>query len=276
MTDKGNVVPFGKYKGRLIEELLVDDPKYLEWLSGQPWFRDKFFMLHQVIINRGAEPEETPDHNSLQVLFLDDDFCLWFVRKYKDIDDLVYNKIRSRLNYEVERSKELLVLRQKEEKEKQDSIDYHEKKSEKASWEIASLNNDRKKLDEIKTDIAHLEDLIPNKCLIAEKWSKQSSSSDVAFRFDRYFEVRGIDVVLNGYARSEILDDGHLWQDQFLIEIKPTVSDDYPAVLRQMRANGSKVLFLEQYTGVGATREQFIRTFDTAGIKVIFRDDDAA
>jgi len=183
MTDKGNVVPFGKYKGRLIEELLVDDPKYLEWLSGQPWFRDKFFMLHQVIINRGAEPEETPDHNSLQVLFLDDDFCLWFVRKYKDIDDLVYNKIRSRLNYEVERSKELLVLRQKEEKEKQDSIDYHEKKSEKASWEIASLNNDRKKLDEIKTDIAHLEDLIPNKCLIAEKWSKQSSSSDVAFRF---------------------------------------------------------------------------------------------
>ena len=58
-TDKGaNIVPFGKYKGRLIEELLVDDPNYLEWLSGQDWFRAKYINLHQVIINRGAEPEE--------------------------------------------------------------------------------------------------------------------------------------------------------------------------------------------------------------------------
>jgi hypothetical protein len=36
--------------------------------------------LHQTIINRGAEPEETPDHNSLQVLFLDDEFCMRFAR----------------------------------------------------------------------------------------------------------------------------------------------------------------------------------------------------
>jgi uncharacterized protein (DUF3820 family) len=33
-----NIVPFGKYKGRLIEELLLDDPGYLQWLSGQEWF----------------------------------------------------------------------------------------------------------------------------------------------------------------------------------------------------------------------------------------------
>jgi uncharacterized protein (DUF3820 family) len=49
MTDEGNqgnVVPFGKYKGRLIEELLVDDPAYLQWLSGQDWFRAKFVNLN--------------------------------------------------------------------------------------------------------------------------------------------------------------------------------------------------------------------------------------
>jgi uncharacterized protein (DUF3820 family) len=62
-----NIVPFGKYKGRLIEEVLVDDPGYLQWLAGQVWFRDKFAVLYQVIINRGGEPQDTPEHNALQV-----------------------------------------------------------------------------------------------------------------------------------------------------------------------------------------------------------------
>jgi uncharacterized protein (DUF3820 family) len=38
MTDDpkpSNIVPFGKYKGRLIEEVLVDDPAYIEWLTAQ-------------------------------------------------------------------------------------------------------------------------------------------------------------------------------------------------------------------------------------------------
>lgn len=31
MSDQpANIVPFGKYKGRLIEEVLVDDPAYLQ------------------------------------------------------------------------------------------------------------------------------------------------------------------------------------------------------------------------------------------------------
>jgi uncharacterized protein (DUF3820 family) len=80
MADKGNIMPFGKHKGRLIEEVLVDDPSYLQWLTGQDWFRTKHITLYQVIINRGAEPEETPEHNALQVLFLDDAFCLRLMR----------------------------------------------------------------------------------------------------------------------------------------------------------------------------------------------------
>jgi uncharacterized protein (DUF3820 family) len=54
MTDDpkpSNIVPFGKYKGRLIEEVLVDDPAYIEWLTAQDWFRAQFTVLHQVIIH---------------------------------------------------------------------------------------------------------------------------------------------------------------------------------------------------------------------------------
>jgi hypothetical protein len=70
-----NIIPFGKYKGRSIEELVERDPAYLQWLTSQDWFRDRFVLLHQTIINQGAEPEETPEHNALQVKFLDDEFC---------------------------------------------------------------------------------------------------------------------------------------------------------------------------------------------------------
>jgi hypothetical protein len=57
------------------------------------------------------------------------------------------------------------------------------------------------------------------------------------------------------------------------IEIKPTVSDDYPAILRQMKASRSNVLLLREYAGRGATREQFVLTLASATIRVVFVDE---
>src|SRR5262245_55635383 len=93
--DAPKIIPFGKYKGRLVDEVLVDDPAYLQWLAGQDWFRAKFNILHQVIINRGAEPEETPEHNAMQVKFLDDEFCLRFLRHLRPRVEV---EVRSKLN----------------------------------------------------------------------------------------------------------------------------------------------------------------------------------
>ena len=192
MTDdakQGNIIPFGKYKGRLIEELLVDDPAYLHWLANQDWFRAKFMILHQVIINRGAEPEETPDHNALQVKFLDDEFCLKFLR--------------------------------------------------------------------------HLE---PD-CMHAPPSE---------FLFERGFEVQGIDVLLIVRSMSRYTNwNGSAiepWKGarRFDIELKPIVGDDYPAVLRQMKRTGAKVLVVGEYTGTGATREQFVKTMTIEGVRVVF------
>jgi uncharacterized protein (DUF3820 family) len=180
MTDQANVVPFGKYKGRGIEELLINDPAYLQWLVSQDWFRTKFVALYQTIINRGAEPEETPEHNALQVLFLDDGFCRRVIRHLEP------------------------------------------------GWKVLDI------------------------------WKS--------------FEVTGADVELTISISVPHVPDGEC-RRRIRIEIKPTVSDDYPAVLRQMRRAETKVLFLEQYTGKGATREQFIQTFKTANIAVVFRDE---
>jgi uncharacterized protein (DUF3820 family) len=49
-------MPFGKYKGRLLEEIFVDDPSYLDWLAAQDWFHTEFEGLYAAIINFDAEP----------------------------------------------------------------------------------------------------------------------------------------------------------------------------------------------------------------------------
>jgi hypothetical protein len=76
MTDpaKGEVVPFGKYKGQPVEVLLADQG-YRDWLMAQDWFRNRFGAIYQTVINYGAEPQETPEHNEMQAAFLDDDRC---------------------------------------------------------------------------------------------------------------------------------------------------------------------------------------------------------
>lgn len=69
MTEPG-IVPFGKYKGRPIEYMLADR-SYCEWLAAQPWFRDRFAPVYNIIIGAGTEPQDSPEHNAMQARFLD-------------------------------------------------------------------------------------------------------------------------------------------------------------------------------------------------------------
>ena len=69
------VVPFGKYKGQPVE-VLANDKGYCEWLMSQGDFLDRYGSIKTLIINNFKEPEDTPDHNRLQAMFLDDEFCL--------------------------------------------------------------------------------------------------------------------------------------------------------------------------------------------------------
>ena len=73
------LVPFGKYKGQPIEVMQMDT-RYCEWLATQDWFREQYGNVYnQVIINNFTEPSETPEHNRLQMRFLDEAFIDRFV-----------------------------------------------------------------------------------------------------------------------------------------------------------------------------------------------------
>jgi hypothetical protein len=120
-------------------------------------------------------------------------------------------------------------------------------------------------------------------------------TNGLSVSFKRVFEaplagrVPPIDVVLTAHFHAERTGElsyrpGYSHYEQYFnygnhvtealaIELKPTVSDDYPAALRQMRANGAAILLLREYTGRGATRQQFVQTFATAGKRVVFLDE---
>lgn len=73
-TNESKIVPFGKYRGSSIDEVMVRDPSYCEWLAAQPWVREKFQNLHLTIINTGAEPQDSPEHNLMQARLADNDY----------------------------------------------------------------------------------------------------------------------------------------------------------------------------------------------------------
>jgi hypothetical protein len=359
MSDTPNVIPFGKHRGKLVEELLVDDPKYVEWLSGQDWFRDKFSILYQVIINRGPETQETPEHNALQVLFLDDGFCTafidamkpgWRIDPRRELIEQVKLKLEKAISsheeeikcakreelerielikglIETQKSKEpkLIECTERERKELELMLVEHAKRKRKAegifppqeTWEERAERAKREELRRAEREQRDVEGTISSYQQDLERWLKNNHERIALTRrslekwldyqlnvlpkideltFDitheRSFEKGGIDVRL----RSSITSREHLpdvygngcpifhgdglpvrptsYATEILsIEIKPTIGDDYPAVLRQMLANHSEWLFVGAFRASGATREQFVKTFEASGKRVIFRED---
>jgi hypothetical protein len=265
-----NIVPFGKYKGRDILEVLETDPSYLQWLTGQEWFRDRYVYLHQTIINRGSEPEDTPEHNALQVLFLDHAFCLKFCLA---LDDKLDDKIRSQLESERGEHSRRAAKNLRE-------AEYRMKSAARRLADAEGRNyGETYQETHDKAAAAFQERTL--QCTVIDR-----PITGIEFSFHPEFEDAGIDVRLKvgaasinhrgltelvhkiSYDTETVWPPGHSFT--LCIEIKPTVGDDYPAVLRQMKRNGSTVLFLKSYTGQGATREQFLQTFTISKFRVVF------
>lgn len=252
-----NIVPFGKYKGQPVETLAQDKP-YLEWLSSQDWFRERYSGIYTLIVNNFTEPSETPEHNSLQVLFLDDEFCFSFLKatsaqwmaelKAKPLQ-IAREKIAAKLQY-IEH-------------------EYDEAIKRSISKDNPYLRDSAQRLAKESAEMRRLLDAIPLELTYSVRWVKE-------------FELKGIDVMLTCNVKSleqipNTYDLKLLWNNEdfkhFEIEIKPAVGDDYPAILRQMKASKSKYLFTQRYTGVGATKDQFVQTMKLSGITVVFQDD---
>jgi hypothetical protein len=195
VADRSNVIPFGKYKGQEVDAVRVVDPAYLEWLVAQAWFAEKFRPIYQTIVVAPKESEDTPEHNSLQIRFLDKHFRSAF------------------LNF-----------------------------------------------------------------LCLSEWGAGFEEALAVFNWhDVEFEVLGWDVRISlQYRDQRKTRVGPV----FWIECKPTVGDDFPSILRQIKKQASAlgkidkdhhefVLLVESFAASNVQNEEIERMFLSSDVKIV-------
>lgn len=99
MNDEKTIMNFGKYKGKEIEEIICVDRKYIEWLMGQEWFKTKFEKTYNIVVNyfNPEKNENTPEHNKLQIRFLNKELPLKLTKKF--YGDLYFDILRETFRY---------------------------------------------------------------------------------------------------------------------------------------------------------------------------------
>lgn len=256
-----DTVPFGRYRGKPVEDMLADTD-YMAWLEGQPWFRARFAHL---LARRDADAaSRTPVHNRLQTLFLDDVYRLAFLRV-----------TRSSLQQEREQSFQ----------------EAHKRIKTDASTRMQKLAADVERLraeagSNPRPGLHELRWAAEKEAILSKFPAALQSALDAPLAWDSkvQFEHGGADVFIWFSSTFQTLSYGYdeeirpdvasaTQRDEFAIEIKPVVADDYPAVLRQMSRNKSEYLFVDRYEGEGATEAQFVAIFAASKRKVVFKRD---
>ena len=261
----GSVVPFGKYKNQPLEVLLAD-PDYVTWLrQAKPDIRSKYPTVFQFIVAHYGEPSRTPDHNALQNRFLDREFQLKFaLAACPQIGEWVgLHRVNLNRTFErhFQRSEERL-------REKVKTSKY------------AALTLDR----ELQTLFAEREELRKTLQLCIETGEDRGDFVEYPFAVENlHFEHGGADVVYElrhrwAWRKPGLYDYSHLQNPvlisvadgmYFSIQIKPVLGDDYPAVLRSMKAVHSSHLLVRDYTGTGGTWDMVCRALALDKIKAV-------
>ena len=278
MSEQVNVVTFGKYRGKTVDEMLADKG-YMQWLEAQPWFREKYGYL---IVNYEKEEPGTPEHNRLQNLFLDAKFRENFwntVHSKVDLNGFVNERIsffKKSIEKDNKKRSELIeIITNIENDVKCDLKDYTSEWYSKSNKRVECnkiLEETEKEILEVEKWLYRFENQTPDPEFI----------SSVKFEVKNRFNGRYVDVIFDWKFKIHSITHS---KGTYFIEIKPTVADDYPNVLRQIKQmfESSRgypthfpdgvILFLQTYNGIGATKEQFIEIFKMNNIRIIFLDE---
>ena len=246
------VLPFGKHKGKTVAELLATDPQYADWVTAQAWVADRFAELHAAIISRGAGSDDSPEHNALQARFLDLAFCQALVQitsatNIGSARDECWNRGRRPLLRETERKRERL-----------DTLAGSIKWAKEYGGPVNAdgLRKNEAECQSLREQIEDLEQTY-------QEWPREEWPVEIEVTF----ELAGVDVGLDAFIME---DRDRFFIDRLKVEIKPSVGDDYPTVLRQMRRTKAGVLVVETFAGRGVSEPQMRAMFEASGIKVVF------
>lgn len=241
-----NIVPFGKYKGQPVEVLKADEP-YCQWLSGQDWFRSRFAPIYQVIIQGPATHEDTPEHNRIQAKFLEDDFL-----------DRFAGSVIGRLDLRNKLVSEWIVS------------------SKRLEFRRSNASFEQKELFSSWIKLISRTGFDPNGAVELD-WASSGATFETKDGWDVVFST---DVYLDDL--SETVRPLLVRELTIFVEIKPSIGDDFPNVLRQVKARNLThwrqdrreiyVVFAAQWTGEGVTSDQCTEIFLRSGILLVLSD----
>lgn len=214
---KSNLVPFGKYRGRPLEEMALDR-EYCDWLMAQPWFAERYRDVYHVVVNYGGEPQDSPEHNQLQARLLDDEFCISVIRNayQSDIDP------EAQLASEPENLKEMMQEKLRSGEAKSLPITLSRREFEHRGWD----------------------------CVVA-------LGGGISYNADRFYYY---------YGPSHFT---------FGIECKPSIGEDFPSVLRQVKGFPSggvdfRRIVLTQSMNMQSVRAAAVaEMFASSGIRLV-------
>ena len=238
------IITFGtKYKGQPIE-VLANDPSYCEFLLNKPWFKKDHFAIYQFVINNFIVPDDTPEHNALQKLFLKKEFCFALAKL---------------CNW---------------------------KPMKKASC-IRSLDNYLRKINPLKYTNYHLyqekfEDAQSqkeylNEAVFVENGIEYIDYETPLFSLEFKFEQDGWDVIIQNicsFVQDDCIANKVCYKNtnKIAVEIKPSIDEKYPGILRQMKAAKDypdyKCLVYKNISSTRTTLEEVKQCFATENFKV--------
>lgn len=275
-------MPIGKHKGKPIVEVLADT-SYVQWFTSQAFAEEKYPAIFNFFMGGGGAPTETPEHNGLQARFLDD--AVWkriAANPPAILKRAILANLRQQAKYGLKETTEHLRDMEARLADRARMLEValdDVKKHGASNWSTKNLEERKVKLAEAqdglvtaresytnavaKKSMADAEDIyekltqvfVPNTRFEHEGW-------DVAARLTLSAPETNIEVSTNVY-----------------VEIKPSLGDDYPAVLRQMQVNQRRVwreefnsprglLYTKAITARGATPEQVLGIFKASGFDI--------
>lgn len=283
-NDLSAIVPFGKYKGQPVT-VLSGDPAYCEWLQGQDGIRKKYPSIINLIVNNFSVPQDTPEHNALQAVFVDNEefikklvtvlcnlkgvkapdcwraecrnkqgkigSCSWVGYTYSNHYPIYYRDLDAECWRNIKKSEFYAQQLKPIEDNYLKFVDiWCNTEFEREGWDVVLTVSIKFKESEI--------DLRDEKALCFCK----NASSILDKSADLHISLSYGDKDFKG--------------NEFALEIKPQIGDDYPAVMREIRARkltcGWPVLLYQTFTGKGVTEAQMRKMLGTCA--KVFRFDE--
>lgn len=238
LDQKQITVPFGKYSGKPVERL-IQDVAYARWLVGQDWFREKFQNMYALIVhNYHSDPVDTPEHNKMQIRFMNVEHAI-------KLAFLVSNS--TLFNFDNSHFKVFFPSFAGE-------LNRHNAMTDGLPVPLQEIEERFRKID--GKDLLEISEI-----------EFEQKGLDVSY--DISYGYGSVSISEGTYHRAPRLFDS-IWKNsvqlKMRVELKPTVGDDFPSVLRQMRASGAKTLVLREYTGAGVPYDDVKSFFLSQGI----------